>query len=57
MLGVDERGDAAGLLGVGDRMQSHGRLAGGLGAVDLDDSAARRPPMPRATSRAIEPVG
>ncbi len=41
MLGVDERGDATGGLGVGHRMQSHGGLSRTLGAVDLDDPAAR----------------
>ena len=43
MLGVDEGGHAAGLLGLSDGVQRHGRLAAGLGAVDLDDPAARQP--------------
>ena len=42
VLGVDERRDAAGGLRVGDRVQGHRRLAGGLRAVDLDDAAARQ---------------
>jgi hypothetical protein len=41
VLGVDERGDAASALGVGHRVQGDRRLAGGLGAVDLDDATAR----------------
>ena len=39
VLGVDEGGDAAGLLRVGHRVQGHGRLARALRAVDLDDPA------------------
>src|SRR5690606_3166747 len=39
---VDERRDAAGLLHVRDRVERDGGLAGGLGAVDLDDAAARK---------------
>ena len=42
VLGVDERRDAAGRLGVGHRVQGDRRLAGGLRAVDLDDPAARQ---------------
>jgi hypothetical protein len=42
VLGVDERRDAAGGLGVGDRVQGHRRLAGALRAVDLHDAAARQ---------------
>src|SRR6201992_494424 len=41
VLGVDERGDAAELLSVGDRVQGHGGLTAALRAVDLDDAAAR----------------
>ena len=41
VLGVDERHDAAGALGVGHRVQGDGRLAGGLRAVDLHHPAAR----------------
>ena len=41
MLSVDECGVAAGLLGVGDGVQGDRGLTGGLGAVDLDDAAAR----------------
>ena len=44
MLHVDERGHAAGLLGVGDDMQRKGGLAGGLGSVELDDAAAGQAP-------------
>src|SRR5699024_10035187 len=39
---VDERGDAAGRLRVGHRVQGDGGLTGGLGAVDLDDAPARQ---------------
>ena len=42
VLGVDERHDAAGLLGVRHGVQREGRLAGGLRPVDLDDTAARQ---------------
>ena len=41
MLRVDERRDAAGLLRVGDDMEAERGLAGGFGAVDLGDAAAR----------------
>ena len=41
VLGVDERGDAAGLLRFGDGVERERRLAARLGAVDLDDAAAR----------------
>ena len=40
VLGVDEGGDAAGLLGLGDGVQGERRLAARLGAEDLDDPAA-----------------
>ena len=43
VLGVDERGDAAGPLRAGHRVQRHRGLAGGLRAVDLHDPAARQP--------------
>ena len=43
VLGVDERGDAARALGVGDGVQRQRGLAGRLRAVDLDDAAARQP--------------
>ncbi len=43
MLGVDERRDAAGSLGIGHRVQRHGGLTRGFRAVDLDDAAARQP--------------
>ena len=39
VLGVDEGGDAALLLGLRDDVQRQGRLAGRLRAVDLDDPA------------------
>ena len=42
VLGVDERAHAAGALRLGDRVQRQRRLAGRLGAVDLDDAAARQ---------------
>src|SRR5918998_366138 len=41
VLGVDEGGERAGPLGLGDDVQGEGRLAAGLGAEDLDDTAAR----------------
>ena len=41
MLGVNEGRVAAGLLGVGNGVQGDRGLTGRLGAVDLDDSAAR----------------
>ena len=41
MLGVDEGRLAAALLGLGDDVEGQGGLAGGLGAVDLDDPPAR----------------
>src|ERR1043165_8245272 len=44
MLGVDERCDAASLLGIGDDVQTQSRLAAGLGAVDLGDTTPRDPP-------------
>src|SRR5262245_45271612 len=40
MLGVDEGGYAALTLGLGHRVQGHGRLAARFGAEDLDDPAA-----------------
>ena len=40
VLGVDEGGDAALLLGLGHGVERQRRLARGLGAVDLDDAAA-----------------
>jgi hypothetical protein len=43
VLGIDERRDAAGTLSVGDGMQGERGLSRGLGAVDLDDAAARQP--------------
>ena len=41
VLRVDVGACAAGLLGVGDDMETDGRLTGGFGAVDFDDAAAR----------------
>ena len=41
VLGVDERGDAARRLRLGDDLQRERGLARGLRAVDLDDAAAR----------------
>ena len=40
MLGVDEGGDAAQALGLGDHVKREGRLAGRFGAEDLDHAAA-----------------
>jgi hypothetical protein len=42
VLDVDEGGEAALALGLGDDAQAEGRLAGGLRAVDLDDAALRQ---------------
>jgi hypothetical protein len=41
VLGVDERRDAAGLLGVGDDGERERGLTRGLRAEDLDDPAPR----------------
>ena len=41
VLSVDEGRVATSLLGVGDSVQGDRRLTGGLGSVDLDDTAAR----------------
>ncbi len=41
VLGVDEGGHAAELLGHGDDLEGEGGLAGGLGPVDLDDAPLR----------------
>ena len=43
VLRVDERGDAALLLHIGDRVERERRLSGRLGSVDLDDAATREP--------------
>ena len=43
MLCVDERGDAAAPLGLGDDVQRQSGLARRLGPVHLDDAAARNP--------------
>ena len=43
VLRVDEGGDAAGALRVGDRVQGERGLTRRLRAVDLDDAAARQP--------------
>ena len=40
VLGVDEGGDAALALGVGDGVQRHGGLTGGFRTVDFHDTAA-----------------
>ena len=58
VLGVDERRDAARLLRVGHGVQRHGGLAASSpGRRSRRSGRAGRPPMPSATSRAIEPVG
>ena len=41
VLGVDERADAAELLGLGEHVVDERRLARGLRAEDLDDAPAR----------------
>ena len=51
VLGVDERGDAARALDLGDRVQRQRRLAARFGAEDLDDAPAWIAP---AAQRAIE---
>ena len=56
VLGVDERGDAPVLLGIGDRMQGDGRLAARLRPEQLDDPAAREPLALRARSSDRAPV-
>ena len=58
VLGVDEGGDAAQVLGLGDDVQGQRGLAGGLRPVDLDDAAARDARRCRAPRRATSaPVG
>ena len=42
VFGVDEGGDAAGLLGLGDHVQGERGLAARFGAEDFDDAAARK---------------
>ena len=42
VLGVDERGDAAQALGLGDDVERQRGLARGLRAVDLGDPASRQ---------------
>src|SRR5207253_7419035 len=42
MLGVDERGDAAQMLRLGDHVERERGLAGGLRAVDLGDPSSRQ---------------
>ena len=49
--------DAAQLLGLGDGVQSQGRLARRLGAVDLDDAAAREAADAERDVEESEPVG
>ena len=53
VFGIDEGGDAAGLLGLGDDVQGERGLAARFGAEDFDDAAARecpgRPGRCRAT--------
>ena len=44
MFGVDERGEPAAGLGVGDQVQCEGGLAGRLRPVDLDDPTPRHSP-------------
>src|SRR5207248_10891680 len=44
VLGVDEGGDPAQLLGLGDGMQAEGGLAARLRFVDLDDPAPGQAP-------------
>ena len=58
VLGVDEGGDAAQALRLGDDVQREGGLAGRLRPVDLDDAAAREAADARARRRASSaPVG
>ena len=41
MLGIDECGKPPCLLSLGDHVEGHGCLAGGLGTIYLDDAPAR----------------
>ena len=42
VLRVDEGGNPAQALGIGDRVQGHGGLTRGFRAIDLNDAAARQ---------------
>ena len=48
MFGVDKGRLAAPLLGLGDDVEGQGRLARGLGPVDLDDTPSREAPDAQA---------
>src|ERR1700740_1765839 len=52
MFGVDKCTHAALFLGLGNDMQSQGRLARGFGAIDLDDPAAREAANPERNIKA-----
>ena len=53
MLGVDVGRDAAHLLGLGDDVLCQRRLTARFRAVNLNDAARGKPPMPSAMSSAI----
>jgi hypothetical protein len=57
VLDVDEGGQTAAFLGLGDGGEGEGGFAGGFRAEDLDDPAAGKPPTPRARSMRRLPVG
>ena len=54
MLGIDKCHNATHCLGLGQDLERKRRLTGGLGTVDLDDSAARHA---ADTQRGIEGQG
>jgi hypothetical protein len=57
VLGVDEGGDAAQVLSLGDDVQGERGLAGRLRPVDLDVRPRGSPPIPSATSSDSAPGG
>jgi hypothetical protein len=57
VLGVDERRDAAGPLGIRHRVQRDRGLTRGLRAVDLDDAAAWQPADPERHIQRDRPGG
>ena len=58
MLRIDERGDPALGLGLRNDLECERGLARGFRAIDLDATAPLgTPPIPKAASRASEPVG
>ena len=57
MLGIDKCHNATHCLGLGQDLERKRRLTGGLGTVNLDDTAARHAADTSAASRARAPVG